>query len=129
MPILALLQLISIPKFEEPHSLQLDYPIRRSPTSHPPPHYAPLDDISPGRSQVHLTFHLLQADGAVDRTTQYEVDRLLKWSDLIGAIERTVGTMALSDKRMCFDTFRPFQPIRQQDSGQILLSDWLKGPK
>ena len=93
MPILALPQLTSIPKFEEPRSFQLDYPIRRSPTSHSLPHMTPLDDISTGRSQVHLTFHLLQADGAVDRTTQYEVDRLSKWSHLIGDIERTVGTM------------------------------------
>src|ERR1700737_5602372 len=93
MPILALPQLTTIPKIQEPHSLQLDYPIRRSPTSHSLLHMTPLDDISTGRSQVHLTFHLLQADGAVDCTTQYEVDRLSKWSHLIGDIERTVGTM------------------------------------
>ena len=50
----------------------------------------PLQDISPGRSQVCLTFRLLQADGVVERSAQYEVDRLSKWSRLIGDIERTV---------------------------------------
>jgi len=87
---LALPQLTSIPEFEEPCSF---HPLRRSPSYFSLPNTTPLDDISPGRSQVHLTFHLLHPDGIVDRTTQYEVDRLSKWSHLIGGIERTVGTM------------------------------------
>jgi hypothetical protein len=90
MPVLALPQLSSIPEFEEPCTF---YPLRRSPSYLSLPNTTLLDDISTGRSQVHLTFHLLQSEGTVDRITQYDVDRLSKWSHLVGDIERTVGTM------------------------------------
>jgi len=93
MPILALPSLSSIPEFEEPRSFQLPYPLRRSPSYFSLPNTTPLDDISPGRSQINLTFHLLQPDGTIQRTTQYDVDRLAKWSHVIGDIERTVGNM------------------------------------
>lgn len=82
----------SIPELSQPQSSQI-YPLRRSPSFLSLPTTTPLDDISPGRSQIHLTFHLLQSDGTVERTTQYEVDRLSKWSHVIGDIERTVGRM------------------------------------
>ena len=90
MTTLALPQLTSIPELDTPPSY---YPLRRSPSYLSLPSTTPLDDISPGRSQIHLTLHLLQADGTVERTTQYEVDRLSKWSHVIGDIERTVGSM------------------------------------
>jgi hypothetical protein len=93
MPAIALPRLSSIPEFEESNSFQ-SYPLRRSPSYLSFPNISThLDDISPGRSQINLTFHLLQPDGTVDRATRYEVDRLLKWSHLIGDIERTVGNM------------------------------------
>jgi len=92
MPTLALPRLSSIPEFEET-SFQPSYPLRRSPSYYSLSTTTGLDDISPGRSHVCITFHLLQPDGVVDRTTQYEVDRLGKWSHLIGDIERTVATM------------------------------------
>jgi hypothetical protein len=93
MTILALPQLSSIPEFEESQSFQTSYSLRRSPSYLSLPNTTPLDDIAPGRSKIHLTFHLLQSDGTVDRTTVYEVDRLSKWSHVIGNIERTVGNM------------------------------------
>jgi hypothetical protein len=94
MPLVALPSLSSIPEFEEPRSFHTQlYPLRRSPSYFSLPHTTPLDDISPGRSSVNLTFHLLQGDGTVKRTTIYEVDRLQKWSRVIGDIERTVCNM------------------------------------
>ena len=89
MTALAHPQLTPIPELDTSQS----YPLRRSPSFLSLRGTTPLDDISPGRSQVCLTFHLLQADGTVERTTQYEVDRLSKWSHVIGDIERTVGNM------------------------------------
>ena len=93
MPTLALPQLSSIPEFEESHSFNLPYPLRRSPSNICFVQTTRHDDISPGRSTVCLTFHLLQAEETVNRTTQYQVDRLSKWSHIIGDIERTVGNM------------------------------------
>src|SRR5271170_5538303 len=72
MPALAISQLSSIPEFEVPRSFNnLAYPLRRSPSYISLVNTTPLDDISPGRSQIFLTFHLLQSDGTVDRSTQY----------------------------------------------------------
>ena len=92
MATLAPSRLHSIPELPQPQSYQT-YPLRRSPSFLSLPKTTPLDDISPGRSQIYLTFHLLQPDGTVERTTHYEVDRLSKWCHVIGDIERTVGSM------------------------------------
>ena len=96
MPALAISRLSSIPEFEETRNFYQPppmYPLRRSPSFASLSTTMPLADISLGRSQVELTFHLLQPDGEVERSTQYEVDRLGKWSRLVGDIERTVGNM------------------------------------
>lgn len=94
MPLVALPSLSSIPEFEEPRSFTTQrYPLRRSPSHLSLPHTTLLDDISPGRSTVTLTFHLLQGSDVVQRTTTYEIDRLQKWSRVVGDIERTVGSM------------------------------------
>jgi hypothetical protein len=97
MPGFAIARLSSIPEFEETNKFypppQQVYPLRRSPSFLSLSTTTPFQDISPGRSQVCLTFHLLQPGGAAERSTQYMVDRLSKWSHLIGHIERTVCSM------------------------------------
>lgn len=96
MPAPTISRLSSIPEFEETHNFYQPppmYPLRRSPFFASLSSTMPLADISPGRSQVELTFHLLQPDGEVERTTLYQVDRLGRWSHLIGDIERTVCNM------------------------------------
>jgi len=69
MTALAHPQLTPIPELDTSQS----YPLRRSPSFLSLRGTTPLDDIFPRPlAGVVLTFHLLQADGTVERTTQYE---------------------------------------------------------